>query len=168
MKLTSLFVALCCGLLFVACDYESLSDETALSELELTNPFVRFLGDIGGTADVEVSEDNTSTSLTVESRVVTGEETTVEYNLGGTAEYGTIYEIEGASASGGTVSIPFQTGESTAPASGTIDINFLVDTLMTPNQTIELTLAGASAGGTSVDVGQGDLRRSFTLTLVND
>ena len=168
MKLTSLFALLCCGLLFVACDYESLEDETSLAELETGNAFVRFLGDFSGMEEVVVSEDNTTTSVTVESRVVDGNETTVNYNLGGTAEYGTIYTIEGASAAGGSIAIPFQEGDNTAPANLDINIMFLVDTLITPGQTIELTLASASAGGNAVDVGQGDLRREFTITLVND
>lgn len=171
MKISTIFTALLCGLLFVACDYESFEEESALGALEEGNAFVRLLtGNATGVAEVEVSEASTSSEVAVESRTVDDNDVTVMYDLGGTAEYGTIYTIEGASQSGGSLLIPFQVDEEvTTPAQADINITFLVDTLMAGSQTIEFTLTGAtSADGTPVDVGQGPLRTNLVLTLVND
>jgi len=170
MKFTKIFLAVLCGSLMFSCEWDSFEDESGLTNLENANSFVRLLtGNAAGTETVEVSQANTSTDVSIESRQTTGGEVTANYTLGGTAEYGTIYNIDGATASGGSIAIPFQTDESTAPASGDVTINFLVDTLVAGSQTIILTLESASSDdGTTLDVGQGTLRKELILTLVND
>lgn len=157
--------------MLASCDYDSFEEESALGGIQTANPFVRLLtGNAGGTVDVEVSEGSTTTDVAIESQLTTGGNTSVNYTLGGTAEYGTIYTIEGATASGGTLSIPFQEDpDNNAPAQADVTINFLVDTLVVNPQTIELTLASASSDdGSTLDVGQGSLRRTLVITLVND
>jgi len=171
MKFTNIMAALLCGLCFVACDYESFEEESALGDLQTGNAFVRLItGGVAGTEDVVVGEESTSADVTIESSSVRGGDVTVEYSLGGTAEYGTIYTIEGASQSGGNLLIPFQESvDNTAPARADITINFMVDTLMAVDQTIELSLVSAtSSDSESLDVGQGPLRQSLTINLLND
>lgn len=157
--------------MLASCDYESFEEESALGGIQAANPFVRLLtGNAGGTTDVVVGEDDVSTTVAIESQATTGGAVSVNYTLGGTADYGTIYTIEGATESGGTLSIPFQEDpDNNAPAQADVTINFLVDTLVVNPQTIELTLASASSDdGTTLDVGQGSLRKTLVITLVND
>jgi|AntRauTorckE5430_2_1112549.scaffolds.fasta_scaffold00374_7 hypothetical protein len=170
MKFTKILIVALLSASFVACDYESFEEESALGNLQFGNTFVRLLtGGIDGTTDVEVSETNTSATVGVESRDESGSEVSVEYSLGGTAAYGTIYTIDGATQSGGTLTIPFQeSADNTGPAQADIDITFLVDTLTTAPLTIELGLVSASANGAAVDVGQGVLRKDLIITLIND
>lgn len=172
MKIQHILLALLCSFALASCDYDSFEEETALSGLEDVNPFVRLLtGGAGGTSTVTVSEDTDDFVVSVESQVtVPNTDVTVTYSLGGTAEYGTIYEIEGGSAAGGTLAIPFQNESSpTAFNSEDISINFLVDSLMSESATIILTLDEvSSSNGTAVDAGQGPLRKELVITLVND
>ena len=159
------------GALLVGCDYESFEEESALVNLQQGNRFVRLDNSIVGNAlEATVSEEDTTFSVAVANPFNSGSDVTVSYSLGGTAEYGEIYTIDGASASGGDIVLPFQeNAESVQISQEDIVINFLVDTLLTAPQTIELTLTGASAsGGESFDVGQGDLFGNVTITLVND
>ena len=171
MKLQHIILGLFCGLMLVACDYESFEEETALSGLQEGNPFVRLLtGGADGTAETTVSPTSTGFAVSVESQVVRDADVTVNYTLGGSAAYGTVYEIDGASAAGGSVTIPFDDGAGgTSFTSEDININFLVDTLLNGPETIVVELADATAtNGVSVDAGQGPLRKSLTITLVND
>ena len=161
------------GTLLVGCDYESFEEESALEQLEFGNPFVRLDNSIVGNAlEATVSEDDSTFSVSVANPFNSGSDVTVSYSLGGSAEYGEIYTIEGANAGGGSIFLPFQDpddDESVAISQDNIVINFLVDTLLTAPQTIELTLTEASAsGGEAYDVGQGDLFGNVTITLVND
>lgn len=171
MKLHHIFTGLACSLVLLACDYESYEEESALGGLQDVAPFVRLLtGEAAGTVEAVVGESDTTFTVEVESQLVTPNDVTVEYALGGTAEYGEIYTIDGADASGGSLTIPFGDLSSTPTfPNEDVVINFLVDTLMSAPQTIVFDLVDATAeNGMEVQAGQGPLRRSLTITLVND
>ena len=173
MKRFNLFTLLVCTLLLVGCDYDAYEDEKALTELENGNRFVRLLtGGATGTSEFVVSETTPgSIPVVVENLFSSGEDLTVEYGLGGTAVFGEDYTIEGATASGGTVTVFDDNGdpEDTSPAAGVISIELFIDTLIDGPKTIIVELLSAtSPNGDVYDVGQGDLRQSTTIDLIND
>ena len=172
MKYLLITALLACGV-FVGCDYESYEEERTLENLTYGNKFVRLLtGGVTGMFEFVVGEEEApGLNVNVQNLFGDGGDVTVEYSLGGTADYGEDYIIEGASASGGTLTIPFDNAdpESTAPAQAPIFIELLVDTLVNGPQTIELSLVSATnSDGETVDVGQGTLRKDLTINLVND
>ena len=173
MKLPHILILLFCTLAAVSCDYESYEEEQGLANLETGNPYVRFLTEEGASSiDVVVSEDEAGfIPVVVQYPFISGGDVTVQYNIGGTAEFGDIYTIEDATATGGTVTIPFENAseDDVSPPNQLILIELFVDTLVGGPETIELSLESAtSADGGTVDVGQGPLRRSLTINLVND
>ena len=173
MKRFNLFTLLVCAVLVVSCDYDSYEDEKALTELDFGNRFVRLVtGGAAGTTEFVVSEGTPGLiPVLIENLFSTGEDVTVEYGLGGTAVFGEDYTIEGASASGGTVTVLDDNDdpENTSPATGLIAIELFVDTLESGPKTIIVELLSAdSPDGEVYELGQGDLRQSTTINLVND
>ena len=173
MKLSHILILLCCTLAVISCDYESYEEEITLANLETGNPYVRILtGDGAESIDVVVSEDEPGViPVSLQYPFISGGDVTVQYTLGGTAEFGEIYTIEDASASGGTAVIPFENAaaDDVSPPNVAINIELFVDTLENGPQTIVLGLESAtSEEGTAVDIGQGTLRRGITINLVND
>ncbi|MGB3802099.1 MAG: hypothetical protein WA952_19920 [Lewinella sp.] len=173
MRIPTILSILICGFLVTGCDYESYEEELALGDLITGEKFVRFsTGGASGMSEFVISEDGDSTTnVVIQNLFPGGGDVTVDYAIGGTAEYGSIYSIEGATETGGTLVVPFQNADSTstAPAEASFMIEFLVDTLLTAPQTIVLDLQSAtSSDNTPFDVGQGSLRTTLTITLVND
>jgi hypothetical protein len=154
----------------VSCDYDSFEEETALQQLEFANPFVRLQNsDVGGVRTVEVSDSGQTFTLDIVNASNVFADLTVDYSLGGSAEYGTIYTTDVGDEMGGTVDLPFDDGSGTdARVFETITFTTLVDTLLNGPQTIEVELTGVTSTGPTYDVGQGPLYRSLTITLVND
>jgi hypothetical protein len=171
MKMQYILICLISLAALSSCDYESYEEESALTGLAPTDPFVRLItGGAGGTEEAVVSPTDTTFEVEIESQLVIPADVTVDYTLGGTATYGEVYEIPGATASGGSVTIPWGdlNGVTTFPSEA-VTINFLVDTLLNGPETIIIDLVSASTtDGAAVLPGQGPLRNSLTLTLEND
>lgn len=171
MKSLKYFTLLLGAIALVACDYESFEDESGLELLEEGIPFVRLTNSIEDNAlDATLSEADTTTSVTLINPNNNGVDYTVNYTLGGSATFGEIYTVEGATASGGSIALPFDNGtDGTGFSEADIEFEFLVDTLASGSQTIELTLTDATASdGSPVNVGQGGLFQNVTITLMND
>ena len=173
MKRFNLFTLLVCAVLIISCDYESYEDEKALTELDFGNRFVRLItGGAAGSSEFVVSEATPGQiNVFVENLFSSGEDVSIDYGLGGTAVFGEDYTIEGATASGGTVLIADENidPEDTSPAAGVIPIELFIDTLADGPKTIIVELLSASSpDGEVYDIGQGDLRQSTTINLVND
>ncbi|MEQ8424337.1 MAG: Calx-beta domain-containing protein, partial [Cyclobacteriaceae bacterium] len=101
---------------------------------------------------------------------------TVTYTLGGTATFGTDYTIAGATASGGTVVLPFDA----RLASGNRDVNdfpyvrlpitAMNDGVADVDETVVITLTNAvDASGKTYAIGRGgqDLQKTATATIKN-
>jgi hypothetical protein len=171
MKLIQLIALFTAFSLVFACDYDSYEDEIALQELEYTNPFVRLeSADVGGVRTVTVSDSGQTFTVEIVNPSNAASDLTVEYSLGGTADYGEVYTTDVGSDTGGTISLPFDDGSNTdAVVFETITFTTLVDTLVNGPQTIEVELVDVtSTGGVDYQVGQGPLYRTLEITLVND
>lgn len=112
--------------------------------------------------------------LEVEAPTGTLSDITVNYTLGGTAEFGTDYTIDGATASGGSFVIEHR--QSADPNdfqnldNGTFTIVPLVDGVSEGDETVEVTLVSATnADGETFDVGRGgtDYLKTVSVSLVD-
>jgi hypothetical protein len=158
-----LFLCLSAGLFF-SCEYDSFEDEGALSGIEGTeqNPFVRIDNTLQGSAAAD--ETDGSIAITLENIFPTEDDVTVNYSLGGTATFGEDYMIAGASATGGSITIPWE--ETFGIATEDLVIDVMYDCVADAGETIVLTLTSAQgADGRQFNVGQGSLHGSVEIAL---
>ncbi|CAH0999873.1 hypothetical protein LEM8419_01143 [Neolewinella maritima] len=173
MKRFNIILLAVCALFVASCDYDTYEDENAVTQLENGEKFVRILtGGADGEQTVTVSETTPGLiPVEVENLFAFGEDVTVEYGLGGSAAFGADYTVEGASASGGTVVVNAENddAEDNSPSTGVIEIELFVDTLVNGPETIIVELlSAATPSNTTINVGQGSLRKTLTINLVND
>ncbi len=95
---------------------------------------------------------------------------TVNYSLSGTAVYGVDYTIAGATATGGTVTIPAPTTapEEDDPVTFELDVQLLTDSVADGEKTIIVSLDSAD-DGSPISVGVGGTATGQTSTItIND
>ncbi len=166
MKLYNLIIILVCALFIVSCGNEY--DTTEFFDLEELPGYVAFDTD-GNNAvipDATVTEDEGSTTLTVENPTGTMSDITVNYTLAGSAVFGVDYEIDGASASGGSIVISSERGNVNETFRTDINITLLTDDDVDGEKTIVVTLASASNATGDVAVGRGGTDFLKTANIV--
>jgi len=151
-----------CGNAFVVEDYYDLEELPGYVAFDAD-------GNNATLAPFEVTEGDGSLSVTVENPTGTESDINVDYSLGGSAVYGTDYEISGASSSGGSMTIAVNGSAFNETFRGDINITLLTDEAIDGEKTIEITLTAASNSAGSVAVGRGgtELLRKATVIIAD-
>ena len=118
---------------------------------------------------LDVTESSDSESLNVEVPTGTTSDVTVNYTFGGTAEFGVDFNVEGASSTGGalTINVPTEPQANLIPVNADIVVEFLTDLTQDGNKTLEITLVSASNGQGELAVGRGgtDVLRTQLINI---
>ena len=164
-----LFVALLIiGL--IGCDEYDLADQGI--DLEELPGYVAFdaPGEEAFLDDEEVTEEDGSVSLRIE--VPTGSLTdiAVSYTFSGSAVFGTDFTVDGASASGGSITIEIDESEFIDTDGVDLEVTLLTDDVADGEKTLTVTLESAqSTDGLSFPVGRGgsDLLRTANVIIAD-
>lgn len=148
-----------CGNSFVTEDYYDLEELPGYVAFDAD-------GNNATLAPFEVTEGDGSLNVTVENPTGTVSDITVDYSLGGTAVFGTDYDISGASSSGGSMTIAVDGSAFNETFRGDIVITLLTDEVVDGEKTIELTLTGASNSEGTVAIGRGGTELLRTATVI--
>ncbi len=152
-----IFKLLFIALLLIGCDeYNYLEDQGI--ELEELPGYVAFNAEGASVnlADEEVAEDDGSVAISVEVPTGSLSDVTVNYELSGSAVFGTDFTIEGATAAGGSMVIELDPADFNDYQASDIDITLLTDDVEDGEKTITLTLVSAqNTDGVTFVVGRG-------------
>ncbi len=170
MKLYNLIIAFVCLMFIVSCGNEYDTEE--YFDLEELPGYVAFDAD-GNSINVparDVAEGGGVVSVIVEHPTELLSDATVNYSLGGTAVFGEDYVIDGATASGGSMTISSARGDVADTYRGSIVIAAIDDAVFTGDLTIVLTLTSASNSEGEIAVGRGgtDFQKETTVTIIDD
>ena len=169
MKITYLFIIFALAISVFSCDPDYSVEE--YFDLEELPGYVAFDAD-GNNAfrdDVETTEDGGSASLVIENPTGTLSDITVNYGLSGSAVYGTDYTIDGASASGGSLTIKADGGAVNETIRASLVINLMTDSIADGEKIITVTLNDASNAEGSLAVGRGgtELLKSANVIIAD-
>lgn len=166
MKIYNLIIVLACALFIVSCGNEY--DTTEYFDLEELPAYVAFDADGNGVnPDRSVGEDAGSLTIFVEHPTELLSDATANYTISGDAVWGVDYTIDGASESGGSVTVSSDRGSVAETYRGGITITILTDEVVDGNKTLTLTLTSASNSSGDIAVGRGgtDYNKSINITL---
>ena len=155
MKISYLFILLALVIGLSSCDPDYSVDQ--YFDLEELPGYVAFDAD-GNNAvrdDVETAEDGGTASLVIENPTGTLTDISVSYSLSGSAVYGTDYTIDGATSSGGSLTIPADGGAVNQTIRASLVINLLTDSVADGEKIVTVTLTEASNAEGSLAVGRG-------------
>ncbi|MEM9847952.1 MAG: hypothetical protein AAF847_08680 [Bacteroidota bacterium] len=155
-------------LVFAACEYDSFEDEIALSGLPDTDipAFIRF--DNGLDPVITLAEADGSTSVRLDFQFPVESDLTVDFSFGGDAVFGEDFTVANSSASGGSLTIEHDP-ENIAFTTGDLEVMTVIDTTADGTKELIITLTNATAAdGTPVNVGQGDLHKTATFSIVDE
>ena len=105
--------------------------------------------------DEEVTEADGSVTLTIESPTGTLSDITIEYAFSGSAEFGTDFNVPGASATGGTIVLSPNPGDIINRDEVDLEIELLMDGVVDGEKTLTVTLLSASNAEGTLEVGRG-------------
>ena len=155
-----------CGALVFSCgnDYD-LTDYFDLEELP---GYVAFNapGNSATLDDVMSTEDGGTVTFNIECPTGTLTDITVEYTFSGDAVWGTDFNVAGASASGGSITITARPGDATNRSNVDIDVAILTDGVQDGAKTLSITLISASNADGSLAIGRGGTDLLTTATVV--
>lgn len=137
-------------------------------DLEALPESVSFNGDGDNINADDSGDEGDKVTLEVEAPNGTLEPIVVTYSLGGTATFGEDYTIDGATATGGTVTIDLEPDIVNDFDDGEIEIMLLNDRENgEDDETVVITLESATRGDESVEVGRGgtDYGKTATITI---
>ena len=119
--------------------------------------------------DFAADEDDGVVEIIVENPTGTLSDITVNYALSGSAVFGTDYNIEGASAAGGSFTIRPNSGAVNETNRTTLVVELLTDGVADGEKTITLTLSDASNSEGTVAVGRGgtDLLKTANVVIAD-
>ncbi|MDH3245501.1 MAG: hypothetical protein OEM26_12870 [Saprospiraceae bacterium] len=150
---------------FSACEHSAFEDEVTLKDLTEASAFVRFDNTLKTVIDV--SETDAPQALTLEYIFPGNKDITVNYNFSGSAAFGTDFTIEGASPTGGTITLIYD-ALSTEITTTDLVVTLLQDGITDGNKSVTFTLTSASASdGSPVDAGQAGMFREITINIAD-
>ena len=155
MKIYYLVILFVSAAFLTACDPDY--EVSQYFDLEELPGYVAFDAD-GNNAtldDFAADEDDGVVEIIVENPTGTLSDITVNYALSGSAVFGTDYNIEGASAAGGSLTIRPNSGAVNETNRTTLVVELLTDGVADGEKTITLTLSDASNSEGTVAVGRG-------------
>ena len=165
------------SIVLVACDGFDLADN-GLDNLQELPEYVAFNADGADAVLPPFDESEGSTvNLQVEAPAGTLEDITVSYSFGGDAVFGVDFNVAGATATGGTVTITHninqagtaETGGVAFTDRGNIAVELLTDGVVDGDKVLTLTLTSASRGSETIAVGRGgeDFLRVATINIAD-
>ncbi|MCO6489692.1 MAG: hypothetical protein J5I98_14850 [Phaeodactylibacter sp.] len=158
-------------LLFVAALLTACGNDYEVSEyfdLEELPGYVAF--DAPGNSaildDIIVTEADGSATVTIECPTGTLSDITVDYEFGGDAVFGTDFNVAGATASGGTITVGQKTWDVVNRSNADLEIELLTDGTADGTKTLTVTLVSASNAEGPLAVGRGGTDFLKTATIV--
>ena len=116
--------------------------------------------------DVMVTEDEGTATVTIECPTGTLSDITVDYDFGGNAVFGTDFNVAGASASGGTITVRQKDFDVVNRSNADLEIELLTDGVADGTKTLTITLVSASNADGPLAVGRGGTDYLKTATVV--
>lgn len=162
------------GVILVSCDGFDLSDN-GLDNLQELPEYVAFNAPgVNATLAPFDETEGSSVDLGVEAPAGTLEDIVVSYTFGGDAVFGVDFNVAGASATGGSVTVEHNinqagtevTGGVAFTDRGNIAIELLSDGVVDGDKVLTVTLTSASRGSESIAVGRGGTA-FLTVATVN-
>ncbi|MCB0551235.1 MAG: hypothetical protein KDD19_26935 [Phaeodactylibacter sp.] len=152
--------------LLTACGNEYVVDD--YFDLEELPGYVAFdaPGNSAVLDDIMVSESDGSTTVTIECPTGTLSDITVNYEFGGDAVFGTDFNVAGASASGGTITVGQKEWDVVNRSNADLEIELLTDGVQDGAKTLTITLISASNAEGPMAVGRGGTDYLKTATIV--
>ena len=119
--------------------------------------------------DEEVTEEDGTVELTIESPTGTLSDITINYGFSGDAEFGVDFEVAGANASGGTIVLRHQPTDVVNRDEVDLVINLLTDGVVDGTKTLTVVLLDASNAEGSIAVGRGgtDFLKSANVIIAD-
>ena len=165
------------GIILVSCDGFDLSDN-GLDNLQELPEYVAFdAPGLNATLDPFDESEGGSVDLIVEAPAGTLDDIEVSYTFGGDAVFGVDFNIAGATAAGGTVTVTHNinqagseaTGGVTFTDRGNIAVELLTDGIVDGDKILTVTLNSASRGSETIAVGRGgtDLLTVATINIAD-
>lgn len=163
-----MFIALFCIGVLASCEteYDLLDQGFDLDELPA---YVAF--DAPGNTinlDAESATEGDEVVFTIENPTGTLSDITVNYEFGGSAEFGTDFMVEGASASGGSIVLDHDPRDFQFLDNVDLVVNLLTDGVTDGDKSLTITLVSAvNAEGSSLAVGRGgtDFLKTATINI---
>jgi hypothetical protein len=151
-----------------SCDDFDLADSNiALQDLP---GYVAFngSGEDATISDVETTEDGGDVSLNIEVPTGTLTDINVDFTFGGTAVFGTDFNVAGSDAAGGSILLPHNPNDVEDFDNVDIVVTMLTDGVADGDKTLTITLSGAAGtDGTVFAVGRGgtDFLKSANVVI---
>ena len=162
-----LYTIIILAVLTTACDESDIAEQ-GLAFQDLPG-YVAFdaPGDDAILPDVEATEDEGTVDLTIENPTGTLVDINVDYSFGGTAEFGVDFNVAGATAAGGSIVLPSNTGDVNNFDNVDLVIELLTDGVADGEKTLTVTLDGAQGtDGSAFAVGRGGTDFLKTATVI--
>ncbi|MDW3195406.1 MAG: hypothetical protein R8G66_23720 [Cytophagales bacterium] len=166
------------GIILSSCDGFDLSDN-GLDNLQDLPEYVAFNAPgLNATLPPFDETEGSSVDLIVEAPAGTLEDIVVSYSFGGDAVFGVDFNVAGASAAGGTVTVEHninQAGTETTGGvaftdRGNIAVELLSDAVVDGDKVLTVTLTSAARGSETIAVGRGgtDFLRVATVNIADE
>lgn len=165
------------GLVLVSCDGFDLADN-GLDNLQELPEYVAFNAPgVNATLPPFDEEEGNSVDLVVEAPIGTLNDIVVSYEFTGDAVFGVDFNVPGATATGGTVTITHNINQAGTETTGgvaftdraNIPVELLTDAVVDGDKVLTVTLVSASRGSESIAVGRGgeDFLRVATVNIAD-
>lgn len=165
------------GIILVSCDGFDLADN-GLDNLQELPEYVAFdAPGVNAALDPFNEDEGASVDLIVEAPTGTLDDIVVSYTFGGDAVFGVDFNVPGASASGGTVTITHNINQAGSAATGgvaftdrgNIAVELLSDGVVDGDKVLTVTLTSATRGSETIAVGRGgtDLLTVATINIAD-
>ena len=164
IKSSQVLIVFSC-LLIGSCTTDPFVDESGLAQLEEVPPFVKF----NGATDevINVTETDAPQELLVDFLFPIASDVTINFEFGGTAQFGIDFSVDDASASGGSITLVHD-ASSDQLTFGAIVVDILSDGITDGDKTLTVTLTeGMTANGIQVDGGQGEVAKVVTINIAD-
>lgn len=165
------------GIILTSCDGFDLSDN-GLDNLQELPEYVAFNAPgLNATLAPFNEDEGASVDLIVEAPAGTLDDIVVSYTFGGDAVFGADFNVPGASAAGGTVTVTHninQAGTETTGGvaftdRGNIAVELLTDAVADGDKVLTVTLTSATRGSETIAVGRGgtEMLRVATVNIAD-
>jgi hypothetical protein len=167
-----IYILIAFSIISYGCNDEFNLEDQDLNVKFLSGKYVAFNAPGANTTIEDVTaNEGTVVELNVEIPTGTLSNVNVDFIFGGTAVYGTDYNVSGGSSAGGSITIVPLPGDDQTDVIDNEDIviNLLTDGVTDGNKTLTVTLTSASNNEGTILVGRGgeDILKSTTINITD-
>jgi hypothetical protein len=151
--------------MYVGCDFTSIDDEGLSIKTNSLPSYVRYDINVGDTID---AVEGSTASIEVELPTTIYENVSFDFEFSGNAVFGEDFTVEGATASGGTLSIEYDPENTGSFDAVDIDVVLLRDAAADGVKNLTITLVSAvSESGAMLGAGQGTSNKVTTVKIAD-